>query len=113
MNFWNKICGAAFVILFTGHEVSAQSHFKPPPFQAAILRLDSLEHSRTHSHKIIFQAHHFQLPGELSPVAPDFTVRNYAFFCRQELRFEKLTKIPFKFRLGSVAQCDYYEGKDR
>jgi hypothetical protein len=46
-----------------------------------------------------------------SPVAPDFYPRGLGFFCKQEIKLEKLTKIPFRFRLGSVAQCDRMEGK--
>lgn len=44
-------------------------------------------------------------------VTPSFYSCNLAFFCRQEVKFEKVTKIPFKFRLGSVQQVDYLEGK--
>ena len=44
-------------------------------------------------------------------VSTSFYSNNLAFFCRQELKFEKVTKIPFKFRLGSVQQVDYLEGK--
>jgi hypothetical protein len=42
---------------------------------------------------------------------PDFSTSNWGFFCRQELKFEKNFKIPFRFRLGSVQQCDRLEGK--
>ncbi len=45
-------------------------------------------------------------------VSPTFYSCNLAFFCRQELKFEKATKIPLKFRLGSVQQVDYLEGKN-
>ena len=45
-------------------------------------------------------------------VPPSFYSCNLAFFCRQEIKFEKITKIPFKFRLGSVQQVDYLEGKN-
>lgn len=45
-------------------------------------------------------------------VSPTFYSSNLAFFCRQELKFEKATKIPFKFRVGSVQQVDYLEGKN-
>ena len=41
----------------------------------------------------------------------DFYVRQLSFFCRQEIKFEKATKIPFKFRVGSVEDCDRMEGK--
>lgn len=45
-------------------------------------------------------------------ISPTFYLGNLAFFCRQEIKFEKATKIPLKFRLGSVQQVDYLEGKN-
>ena len=51
---------------------------------------------------------------EVSPsmlISPTFYCDNLGFFCRQEIKFAKVTKIPFLFRLGSVAQVDYLEGK--
>ena len=45
-------------------------------------------------------------------VSPKFYSSNLAFFCRQEIKFEKTTKIPLKLRLGSVQQVDYLEGKN-
>jgi hypothetical protein len=44
-------------------------------------------------------------------ISPTFYCSNLGFFCRQEIKFAKVTKIPFVFRLGSVAQVDYLEGK--
>lgn len=41
----------------------------------------------------------------------NFYTQNFGFFCKKELQLEKVTKIPFKFRLGSVQQCDWMEGK--
>jgi hypothetical protein len=45
------------------------------------------------------------------PVSADFSTCTYGFFCREELKIEKKTKMPIHFRLGSMAQCNYYEGK--
>jgi len=46
------------------------------------------------------------------PVIPaNFYSTNLGFFCKKELKIEAVTKIPFKFRLGSVQYVDYMEGK--
>jgi hypothetical protein len=47
----------------------------------------------------------------ISVIAPNFYAVGLGFFCRQELKFEKITNIPFRFRLGSITSCDRLEGK--
>ena len=47
----------------------------------------------------------------LPPISANYYAANLGFFCKQEIKFEKVTKIPFKFRLGSVAEVDKMEGK--
>ena len=41
----------------------------------------------------------------------NFSINEYGFFCKKELKFEAATKIPLKFRLGNVQYCDWLEGK--
>ena len=42
----------------------------------------------------------------------NFYTSQIGFFCTKELQVEKLTKIPFRFRLGSVQYTDGMEGKN-
>lgn len=47
----------------------------------------------------------------ISYLPGNFYSAQLGFFCRQEIKMEKITGVPFKFRLGSVQQCDWLEGK--
>jgi hypothetical protein len=46
-------------------------------------------------------------------IAPNYYTDRLGYFCKQEIKFEKSTRIPLRFRLGSVADCDRLEGKYR
>lgn len=43
-------------------------------------------------------------------LAANFYTTQTGFFCNQERMFEKKTKIPFKFRLGSINYTEQLEG---
>lgn len=61
--------------------------------------------------KIPARAEIYLRPTLFSLITPDHYTQNFGFFCKKELQFEKITKVPFKFRLGSVQYCDWMEGK--
>lgn len=46
-------------------------------------------------------------------LSANYYASHLSFFCKQEIKFEKVAKIPIKFRLGSVEECDRMEGKQK
>ena len=50
-------------------------------------------------------------PVSCSVISADFYTQNFGFFCKKELQFEKATKIPLRFRLGSLQYNNYLEQK--
>ena len=51
------------------------------------------------------------LPKAQLNVPANFATSNYGFFCRQELKLDKKTVMPIRFRLGSMEECNRLEGK--
>ena len=44
-------------------------------------------------------------------IPPNYYTEGLGYFCKQEIKFEKNTRIPLRFRLGSITDCDRLEGK--
>lgn len=43
-------------------------------------------------------------------ISPNYYTTQTGFFCNQERAFEKKTKIPLRFRLGSLSYTEQLEG---
>jgi len=108
MNFWNKICGLIlFLIIFpliAGAQNATAIRFNYHSFPAADPLQKGVRLDRNTSFCVVSQK-------IKSPVSENFSTASYGVFCREELKIEKTVKIPLRFRLGSLAQCNYYEGK--
>lgn len=51
-----------------------------------------------------------QSPSTFTLQKDDY-VKNLAFFCKQEWKLEKALRVPLRFRVGSLEQCNRLEGK--
>ena len=88
MQNWNKICGISGFFLFFYFSSSAQMASKKP-LKSPEIRSGNIFHP--------------------SSITPDLYTKNLSFFCKKELQFEKSTKIPLKFRLGSINYVNYLD----
>lgn len=52
-----------------------------------------------------------KLPDSKPFLSPNYYSAHLSFFCKQEIKMEKVAKIQIKFRVGSVEECDRMEGK--
>jgi hypothetical protein len=132
MSFWNKFCGLIIFFFILTDFSYAQSVKQPLSYlkkNSLKMNFISFKQANLPVSKISFlnlikEENEYGLfrngtsyPLEnlrtrfTSTIPANLATCNYAFFCRQELKIEKATNIPIRFRLGSLEQCDYYEGK--
>ena len=55
-----------------------------------------------------------QLPSKIKPnnwPAANLATCDYGFFCKQELKADKVTPMPIRFRLGNKEMTDWLESK--
>jgi hypothetical protein len=103
MKNWNKICGFIVIFFLPVLFCAAQSAGIGIPGQ-------KLNVAQSHFPGINNRDYyHVSYPSSFY-ITPDYAKEHFGFFCKKELLVEKYTKIPLRFRLGSVEQCNYLEG---
>jgi hypothetical protein len=51
----------------------------------------------------------FQAPSVVSSISNNYYTLQFGFFCKKEMMLEKATRVPFRFRLGSLDCCNKIE----
>lgn len=92
-NFYSKITPKKFTEITISASFHKSSNKKPQPGK--------------NNNKPVFLLN----PVSCTVISADFYTQNFGFFCKKELQFEKATKIPLRFRLGSLQHNDYLEQK--
>jgi hypothetical protein len=108
MFFWNKFCGLLAIFFIFIASVNAQNSVSVVSSNHHFISKNKTSASDSVS---IVQLQQLSKSINFSTIPGDFSTCNYGFFCRQELKIEKATKLPIRIRLGSLQQCNYYEGK--
>lgn len=89
------------------NKISLLTPIITPKHNLLIPPAPSLSPSHSNSHSLSLSPS--LSPSTLLSLSPSYTTSSYAFFCRQELKWEKKTGIPFRFRLGSLEQSNKLE----
>lgn len=130
MFFWNKLCGMMTIFFIYGISSYAQNSMESLSAKNNFFLKNTIFDVRNSKKLISFDKTFtcfdssaflkkskkpsgyfpFKITATLT-IRPDYATCRYGFFCRQELKIEKATKIPLRLRLGSLDQCNYYEGK--
>ena len=111
MFFWNKICGLGFIFFLISISANAQFSLQSSSVTNIFLQKNKIINADSSTR---FAS---TLPNLNSRIAAeaiipeDFSTCKYGFFCKKELIVEKAIMLPLRARLGSLEQCNYYEGK--
>jgi hypothetical protein len=124
MKNWNKICGV--LLLFSGLPVKMQAQKAFAKINTNFTQENFLS-KKTYSLPLpritgqqekFFTINFLQPVDALAGVKPGLPLdirNNYlpvlGFMCVQEIKLQKLTRLPLFIRLGSLEQCNYLEGK--
>ena len=110
MNYWNKICGfvAIFVLpaLFSTAQKVENIKYEPSVFVSGTVPGDNFSLFLAKENKVLIKT-----PASVKIISQNYYTQYLGFFCKNELALEKVTKLHLRFRLGSLQQCNYLEGK--
>jgi hypothetical protein len=102
---FKRICLFVNLYLIMALSAKAQLKYMPEPTEVS-------KYFKQSSGPTTFQEKLDSLKQRPVKILPsDHYVRGLGFFCKKELQLEKATKIPFRFRLGSIDYTDQLEGK--
>jgi hypothetical protein len=114
VSFWNNYCGIVFLFLTVSPQTQAQQGLSKKPADTSWNKYSYLTAIKQPAIQKIFpyplNTQSFS-PLNIKGVPANYYSCHMGFFCKQELKLEKITLIPFRFRLGSLDYVNKLEGK--
>src|ERR1700712_1289833 len=103
MYFWNKFCGFLTIFFLSAFFSTAQKVSYVLPITANRPSPVTLSALTKNQKEILSE------PRSLSIVNQSYYTQHMGFMCKKELALEKITRVPLRFRLGSLQQCNSLE----
>jgi hypothetical protein len=110
MFFWNKYCDLTAIFFLCCLFSKSQTLTSKIPDQKNF-SFNQVSASQIHYNLNKKQSNNLPSFSSFSVIQQDYYTQHFGIMCKQELAIEKATRIPFRFRLGSLQQCNFYEGK--
>ena len=107
MLLWNKVCGIILIIFFATLSCKAQ---QSDTSKSLIAKTYKYQFSRSLALNAITSSDK-NLLSPFTVIPQNYYTQHFGIMCKKELAIEKATKIPLRFRIGSLQQCNYLEGK--
>jgi hypothetical protein len=104
---WNKVCSIILIIFFGALSCKAQ---QADTGKSLIAKTYKYQFSKSFAMENITIAEK-KILSPFTIIPQDYYTQHFGIMCKKELAIEKATKIPFRFRIGSLQQCNYLEGK--
>jgi len=74
-------------------------------------KIESKPQTTTSSAVLIGKIKETKFPTKSALLLPSFTPKHYGYFCKLESKIETKSKVPLRFRLGSLDYVNYLEQK--